>query len=87
MSLGLAAAALILSFAGISSAVMAAGEAGLNVAAVCFCSILLALVSLVYGFLSFLEKEKKYILSRIGIGISGLLTVAWIVLIIIGFGG
>ena len=80
MAIGLAAAALIL-------AVMTAGNAELNVAAVCFCSFLIAIVSLIYGALSFLEKEKKYILSKIGMAVSGLLIIVWTVLIIIGFGG
>ena len=67
--------------------VLAAGNAELNVAAVCFCSFLIAIVSLIYGALSFLEKEKKYILSKIGMAVSGLLVIVWAVLIIIGFGG
>lgn len=87
MSLGLAAGALILALIGIASSVMTAGNAELNVAAVCFCSLLVALVSLIYGALSFLEKEKKYILSKIGMAVSGLLIIIWAVLIIIGLGG
>ena len=60
---------------------------GLAVAAVCFCSFLIAIVSLIYGALSFFEKEKKYILSKIGMAVSGFLVIVWAVLIIIGFGG
>jgi hypothetical protein len=63
---------------------MTAGQAELNVAAVCFCSLLISLVSLAYGALSFFEREKKYILSKIGMSISGVLIVLWIVFIIIG---
>lgn len=87
MALGLSVAALILAVIGVTSSVMTAGQAELNVAAVCFCSLLIALVSLVYGALSFLEREKKYILSRIGMALSGLLIIIWVVLIIIGIGG
>lgn len=87
MCLGLALAALVLAVIGVASSVMTAGNAELNVAAVCFCSLLIALVSLLYGALSFLEREKKYILSKIGMAVSGLLILIWVVLIIIGFGG
>ena len=87
MAIGLAAAALILAVIGVASSVMTAGNAELNVAAVCFCSCVIAIVSLIYGALSFLEKEKKYILSKIGMAVSGLLIIVWTVLIIIGFGG
>lgn len=84
LCLGLALSALILGGFGLAGAVMTAGQAGLNVAAVCFCSLVLSLVSLAYGILSFLEKEKKYILSKIGLGISGGLILLWTVLILIG---
>ncbi|MFR3727914.1 DUF6142 family protein [Lacrimispora sp.] len=87
LSLGLSVGALVLGIIGIASSVMAAGQAQLNVAAVCFCSLIISFVSLGYGVLSFFEKEKKYILSRIGIGISGVLVILWIVLIIIGIRG
>ena len=53
MALGLAVAALILAVIGVASSVMTAGNAELNVAAVCFCSFLIAIVSLIYGALSF----------------------------------
>ncbi|WP_024295984.1 hypothetical protein [Lacrimispora indolis] len=87
LSLGLAVGALALGIIGIVSAVMAEGQAQLNVAAVCFCSLVISLFSLVYGVLSFFEKEKKYILSKIGIGISAALVILWAVLIIIGIKG
>ncbi|MEY8356189.1 calcium:proton exchanger [Lachnospiraceae bacterium 54-53] len=87
LSLGLAIGALILGITGIVSSVMTGGQAQLNVAAVCFCSLVISLVSLVYGVLSFLEKEKKYILARIGMGISAALVILWSVLIIIGIKG
>ncbi len=84
LCLGLSVGALILGIVGIASSVMTAGQAELNVAAVCFCSLLISLVSLAYGALSFFEREKKYILSKIGMSISGVLIVLWIVFIIIG---
>ncbi|GLB32488.1 hypothetical protein LAD12857_44110 [Lacrimispora amygdalina] len=87
LSLGLALGALALGVLGISSAAITAGQAQLNVAAVCFCSMLISIFSLFYGVLSFFEKEKKYILSKIGIGISALLVIFWAVLLIIGIKG
>lgn len=42
LSLGLAVGALILGIIGIVSSVMAEGQAQLNVAAVCFCSLLIS---------------------------------------------
>ncbi len=87
LSLGLALGALVLGVLGISSAAITAGQAQLNVAAVCFCSMVISIFSLFYGVLSFFEKEKKYILSKIGIGISALLVIFWAVLLIIGIKG
>lgn len=87
LCLGLAAGALALGMIGIISSVMAEGQAQLNVAAVCFCSMLISIVSMVYGVFSFFEKEKKYILSKIGMGISLSLIILWAVLIIIGIKG
>ncbi|WP_312443215.1 calcium:proton exchanger [Lacrimispora sp.] len=87
LSLGLAVGALVLGIIGIISSVMAEGQAQLNVAAVCFCSLLISIFSLVYGVLSFFEREKKYILSKIGMGISLGLIILWAVLIIIGVKG
>ncbi len=87
LSLGLAVGALVLGIIGIISAVLAEGQAQLNVAAVCFCSLVISFFSLVYGVLSFFEREKKYILSKIGMGISAALIILWTVLIIIGIKG
>lgn len=87
LSLGLSVGALILGIIGIISAVMSKGQVQLNVAAVCFSSLLISLVSMVYGLLSFLEEGKKHMLSKIGMGISFCLIIFWAVLIIIGIKG
>jgi hypothetical protein len=87
LSLGLAVGALVLGIIGIISSVMDEGQAQLNVAAVCFCSLLISIISLIYGVLSFFEKEKKYLLSKIGMGISLSLMILWTILIIIGVKG
>lgn len=85
MAIGLAAAALILGGAGLGGTVRTGGQAQLNMAAACFCSLVVALVSMVYGVLSLFEREKKYILARIALGVSGFLVVLWVILIIVGF--
>lgn len=85
--MGLAIGALILGMIGMVSSVMSAGQGKLNMAAVCFSSLLFSFFSLAYGIVSFLEKDKKYILSKIGLGISGTLVIFWSVLIIIGLRG
>ena len=87
LSLGLSVGALVLGIIGITSSVMAAGQVQLNVAAVCFCSLLISFFSIGYGVLSFFEKEKKYILAQIGIAVSAVLVILWVVLIIIGIRG
>ncbi|PJJ28619.1 calcium:proton exchanger [Lacrimispora celerecrescens] len=87
LCLGLAVGALVLGIIGIISSVMAEGQAQLNVAAVCFCSLLISFFSIGYGVFSFFEREKKYILSKVGMGISLSLIILWAVLIIIGIKG
>ncbi len=77
ISLGLGAAAMCISVA-------AAGQGGLNTGALGFSSLLAALFSLWYGFLSFREKDRNYILARIGIGLGVVLTIVWLVIIITG---
>ena len=77
ISLGLGAAAMCISVA-------AAGQGGLNTGALGFSSLLAALFSLWYGFLSFREKDRNYILARIGASLGGVLVIVWLVIIITG---
>lgn len=86
-SIGLAGAALLLAGAGFVISVRAQGEAGLNVAAFEFCSFLVSLFAIWYGVKSFSEKEKNYILARIGTGLGGALIVLWLIMMIIGMRG
>lgn len=85
--IGLSLAAFFLFAAGLWQAVKAQGQAGLHVAAMGFCSLLVAGFSIWYGRLSMLEKEKNYILARIGAVISAVLILIWLVMIIIGMRG
>ena len=87
MSVGLAAAGLVLFAAGIWMGVRYQGQAPLNAAAVGFSSLLFSLVGLWYGCISFLEQEKNYILAKAGIGVSGLIVILWFGLILIGLRG
>ena len=75
--LGLGAAAMYIS-------VTLAGQGGLNTGALGFSSLVFALMSLWYGFLSFREKERNYILARIGASLGGVLVIVWLVIIITG---
>lgn len=87
ISIGLMVAAVFLLVLGLAEAVQTQGQAGLRVAAMGFCSILVGLFAIWYGVTAFLEKEKNYILARIGISVSGGLLVVWLVMIIIGLRG
>lgn len=58
------------------------GDAPLAAAAFGFCSIITALVSLVYGVLSFFEKEKNYRLARVSTALAGTLTIVWLIIIV-----
>ncbi|MBS6642558.1 MAG: calcium:proton exchanger [Clostridiaceae bacterium] len=87
MSIGLAAAGLCLFAAGMYLSIKNQGQAPLNVAAMVFCSLILNLVGVWYGALSFLEKEKNYILAKVGIVVGGLEIFAWILIMIVGIGG
>ena len=85
LCVGLAAAGLILGAAGIALSVRAQGNTPLGAVSVCFSSLLFSITSLIYGRLSFREKEKNYILAKIGTAAGGILVILWLVMIMIGF--
>lgn len=60
------------------------GNPNLTVSALAASSLLCAVTALVYGGLSFLEKNMKYFLAYLGIIIGGVQFILWIVIIIIG---
>ncbi len=80
---------LALMFLGVSLylSVRMQGNGQMNVAAWGLSSMLFAVAGLCYGLSSFLEKEMNYILSKIGVVISGILLVCWVFVIIIGLAG
>lgn len=87
ISLPLAAVALILGLIALRLSVAAQGSGGLNVGAWGISSLLFAVVGLIYGGLSFTEKEKNYNLAKAGIAACGLLILFWICMIIVGLWG
>ena len=87
MALIRAAAATLLGGLGAYLAVRGNGTAGLNVAAMGFSSLLFSLVSLWYGWLAFLERNRNYLMAKISIGVSGLWAVFWVCMVIIGLRG
>lgn len=83
-SLPLALVALALAAVSLGLSVQMKGNGDLRIAAWGCSSLLFALTALIYGLLSFLEKEKNYILARIGAGTGGILVVFWICIILVG---
>ena len=63
------------------------GTAGLNVGAIGFSSLLFSLVSLWYGWLAFLERNRNYLMARVSLAVSGLWAVFWVCMVIIGLKG
>lgn len=85
LCLGLAAVGLVLGIAGMALSVRNQGNTPLGAISMCFSSLLFSCVSLYYGFQSFKEEEKNYLLARIGTAAGGILVIWWLVTILIGF--
>ena len=60
------------------------GNTPMPALAMCFCSLLLSVSALLYGRKALKEEEKNYILARIGMIVSGLLLIWWLVMILLG---
>lgn len=84
MCAGLASIGLMLCIVGMAIGVRTQGNVPLGGVAVCFSSLLFSVVSLRYGALSFKEKEKNYILAKIGVSAGAVLTILWIVIMLVG---
>ena len=84
-SLGLGLVSLILAAAAMYLSVSTAGNGALNTGAYGLSSILMAFMGVWFGILSFQEKERNYILAKIGVGISLVLVIFWGVIIVTGF--
>ena len=83
-SLGLSAAGLLLFAGTMYIAVKEQGQSGMYAGALGFSSMVFSILGLWYSVHAFREKEKKYRLARINLLISGILVLAWLVMIIIG---
>ncbi len=86
-ALGLGTAAVLMAAFGFYGGVETFGAAPLRSGALGLCSMVTAMIALWYGFLSFLEKEKNYLLARIGLALGGVTLIFWMVIIIVGAGG
>ncbi|MCD7994625.1 MAG: hypothetical protein LUK37_23730 [Clostridia bacterium] len=80
--LTLAVLGLALGAASMYLSVTRAGQGGLNTGVYGFSSLAAALMGLWYGGCSFMEKDRNYILAKIGISISVVLVIVWAVIII-----
>lgn len=69
---------------GVSIAFHAAGNAGLEVGSFGLLSLMLAVIGLIIGLLSFKEADKFYALSKVGSLICGTLTVLMIAVFLMG---
>lgn len=87
ISLPVAAAALVFCVVSLYLSVRLEGNGDLNVGAWGLSSLLFAVVGLVYGGLSYTEKEKNYSLAKAGIVICGLLILFWLCMIAVGLLG
>lgn len=60
------------------------GNPTLTVSAFAASSILFAVFAVWYGCISFLQKDRNYLFSYIGMGIGGLLLITWTITMIVG---
>lgn len=72
--------------AAVFKATAALGEAGTEVGSYGFCSALLAVAGCIIGLVSFREKEKYYLLSKVGSMMCGLLSVLLLAVFLMGMG-
>lgn len=86
-AIGLAAVGILLFSLGFYGSVRTQGQAGLNVGALGFCSLLVSIVDIWYSVKAFSEKDKNYILAKIGGGIGLALILLCLIITIIGMRG
>lgn len=76
--------ALGLGVAGMMISVRTRGNAPAGAIALCFCSLLLGAAALFWGVSAFREKEKNYIMARIGVLCGVPVVIYWVVMLIVG---
>lgn len=82
---GAAAVGLLLGGAGLLLSIRSQGNTPPGGISMCFSSLLFSAAALFYGWRSFGETEKNYLLARIGTMAGGILTILWLVIVLIGF--
>lgn len=87
LCIGLAFVGLLFAAAGMGFSIYHQGNTPLYAASMCLSSLLFSAAASVYGWKSFKEEEKNYLLAQIGGAVSFLLMVVWLVIILIGFRG
>ena len=83
-NLGLGVLGLLLAGTAVVFSVQNAGNGGLITGALGFSSIASAIMGLWYGLKSFLEREKNYLLAKIGTGVGLVVVLFWVGVMISG---
>jgi len=78
---GLCVPACLLLLAAVGIGYYTQGNAPLYAAGMGLCSIILILASVSCGIFSFFEKEKNYLLSKVGLAADGVMALIWILVI------
>lgn len=78
---------LALCIGGMTFSIRTQGNTPLGAVAACFSGILFSILSLRYGFRSFKEPERNYILSKIGIMAGAAMVILCFVILLIGIKG
>ena len=82
-SLGLGLVCMLLAPGTMIVSVRNAGQAGLITGALGFSSIVAAVMGIWFGFISCMEKEKNYILAKIGVGIALVVIIFWLMVLVV----
>ncbi len=84
--LALSFGSILLGCVGVGVSIYHRGRTPLYGVAICFISLVAAVVSVVFGLSAFREKDKSHRYSKIGLVLSGLTISFWIMLIAVGLG-
>lgn len=87
VALSFAVAALVCCVVSLGLSVRQQGHGDVNIAAWAVSSIVFSVVALVYGGVSFLEKEMNYILAKLSMVTGAVLFVFWLCLLLVGLLG
>lgn len=82
-SLGLGLVCMLLTTSTMILSVRNAGQGGLITGALGFSSIIAAVMGIWFGLISFMEKEKNYILAKIGVGIALVVVIFWLMVLVV----